>query len=161
MTDLSPSLHLRFKPGFAEGYLAYSSLAVDMEHYKDRSRYDLLIYVWEPIVLKQCAILYDDSEAPKGFVTWGWLDREQEKRFISHRSRLRDFAHETKEDVPWILDMLAPEGFKYVSAMVRGLTREFSNDPEFDGFSCARALRPCGRLVRFRRENGITGLQPT
>ena len=145
------SLHLRFKPSFTEGYLAYASMAMDSYHFKDRSKHDIMIYVWEPIVLGQCAILYEDED-PRGFVSWGWLDRDQEERFIRHSSRLRDFAHETKDDVPWILDMIAPHGFRYVSAIVRGLTKEFSNDPEFDGFSCARALRPCGRLVRFRRE---------
>ena len=157
--DLSPSLRLRFKPGFSEGFLAYSELALKDEDFSKRTSHELLIYVWDPIVLEQCAILYEydgEDEAVKGFVSWGWLDRNQETRFIEHRSRLRDFAHETEDDVPWILDMIAPDGFKYVSTIVRGLTKKFSSDPEFDNFECARALRPCGRFVRFRRENATT-----
>lgn len=148
--EKSPSLHLKFRPSFFEGFLTYSELAMDAEHFKDRTSHEVLIYVWEPIVLGQCAILYE-GELPKGFVSWGWLDRAQEERFIRRRSRLRDFAKETGDDVPWILDMLAPEGFRYVSAMVRLLTAEFSEWEEFAPFDCARAMRPDGRLVKFNR----------
>ena len=150
--ELSHSLHLKFRPSFFEGFLTYSEFAMNAEHFKDRSSHEVLIYAWEPIVLGQCAILYE-GEDPQGFVSWGWLDREQEKRFINHRSRLRDFAHESEDDVPWILDMLAPNGRKYVSALVRLLTAEFSTWEEFAPFDCARALRPDGRLVKFNRKN--------
>ncbi|WP_402721338.1 toxin-activating lysine-acyltransferase [Janthinobacterium rivuli] len=81
-----------------------------------------------PILLKQICFFYDTLGHPIGYVTWAYLTREVEQRFVEDPNFLLHFSEWNEGDRLWMIDFVAPNGMvrEIVDYIRRHLFNEFS-----------------------------------